>query len=1409
MQYTGDFTELTPTEAGIEALGQSLLDNSLLLNSRGLLRNIVERLHHRNVVTFADSELWDTIVPILADKMGLQHKIIPRSSPYYPRGILRVRYAGMKSKKLNSQPGELHVLINPGKIPPDLEDVPEALVEVVQKCVRNQSVEYWLRDFRLHIDRPDYPVWKVFMLLCRDSPPAMPRLEIIPRYMAGSKKTTSGRSPQLRLINDKYGILVLRCLDEKTTISEAIINQALLEYVQALHKAYPSDTDYPFQFGPGVWQPAEFLARALSALGWGDVKFEETALTSLVPTIPSNDVWQFTIHTPKHGPLNVPTIWYDKRLTRLLALVSACDVVKDHLEAAYKSGRLVPEEYRIFARYWDKSAPEVVPTDVVATAEPSLESYKVTINQEIVARMLETLRNLLHAGFQSTYNWTDSEEVGLQISRPGPRAVPRIGRLDRLLHRAYLERGARPADDTLHLPIRSEEMSSSIIQAIEDHDVTIITAATGSGKTTQVPQMILDEYIAAGNGSLCSIVCTQPRRVSAISVANRVASERQQPLGREVGYKVRFDQHPTEAGRGVTYMTSGYLSRLLEVDSLELLNQYSHVILDEVHARDVDTDLVLTHLKNHLGNRTFARARKMPKIILMSATINAGFFQTYFEELGSNAKVTTINVPGKMYAVEHKNLDHILSELQDSDPQHLSRLLADPDTGRYVKEQTDFTVNTSMVITDTDKASDAKNNDVTSTPRDLFVPISLIHLMLVRLLSASDTGDILVFMPGLGEIEALETLLLNDSLSQHKVSNLERFRIFKLHSALYQTNYDVFEEIPSGCRRIVLATNIAETSITLPGVRFVIDTGLSRQNTFDQVTQSGTFGLQWISKAEIVQRKGRAGRTQAGVYYGLYSQARYDAMSDAPTPEILRVSLDQLVLRCASSQSSQVPSTHWPQLPGIEDVQAGHVLLTTPSPPEMSYVAAAGRQLHYIHALAANGKPTPMGLVLSALPLTPTAAKTVLLGMIFRCFDSTLIAGAMREDSPLMYDPAGIGGTAERRRKLANGTDDDKWADTQAFFGYNEAIKQENWTAVNDIKAKLSIRHDAFCEYAQITEQTYDTIFSLLYLRDEDQGSQEDDQKQSPLFPTTPRALNINSTNADLVKALAFSTSGTRFACWKHKNWRAQLHSRVLPHPKSVNHNGSKRTILAQRLRRENGDLLSYATMRTIRKDKYPWLHDTSAITPMMAILFAESVSLVEGESAFLINGWVKYELIPSDSNQDVTRAAKIIWEYRKAVDRFMAYAMQMVSLEPHKIVKVQSGEVSIRDFNVFLQRKDHPIRKLIVDSVVEVLKIDSKDRKDRTIMRVLEDEGVEPDVVKELQEAGGLEEVIDFVLSRSKNSSSVVDILKRGKPMLTASVSDGSVTDVFVSPIARFERARGRGAKAVKRVFVERADEK
>lgn len=453
-------------------------------------------------------------------------------------------------------------------------------------------------------------------------------------------------------------------------------------------------------------------------------------------------------------------------------------------------------------------------------------------------------------------------------------------------------------------------MKDDVLKIINESPVSVVSGETGCGKSTQVPQYILDQYfgeLASHNDlSECrniqpvSIICTQPRRLTAIAIAERVANERCERVGNVIGYQIRLENKISAATR-LTFCTTGLLLRRLQSDPM--LEGISHIIVDEVHERSEESDFLLLILKELLTKRSNLR------VILMSATLNAAIFSDYFKG------TPVLDIPGRTFGVDQFFLEDILERTrfvmeQDS---KFARSLTKDEYHQLEQNLEDVLIaNASPPI----KLRDERLSLVEmyaryrsysrSVCKSLFqidpkkINSELIECVLRHIVDdASDwpqEGTILVFLPGLGEIQTVHEALSDSSVFSVQAN---RFIIVPLHSTL--TNEEqalVFKKAPAGKRKIVLTTNIAETSITIDDCVFVIDCGQMKEKRFDSNRNMESLDLTWVSRANAMQRKGRAGRVRPGICVHLYTRHRFTHhFLGQPIPEIQRVPLDQLLLR--------------------------------------------------------------------------------------------------------------------------------------------------------------------------------------------------------------------------------------------------------------------------------------------------------------------------------------------------------------------------------------------------------------------------------------------------------------------------------------------------------------------------------
>ncbi len=449
-----------------------------------------------------------------------------------------------------------------------------------------------------------------------------------------------------------------------------------------------------------------------------------------------------------------------------------------------------------------------------------------------------------------------------------------------------------------------------IARAIAEHPVVIVCGETGSGKTTQLPKIALELGRGLGAGGHGLIGHTQPRRLAAVTVARRIAQELGSPLGEHIGYKVRFADR-FQPGASVKLMTDGIL--LAETQSDPLLRAYDTLIIDEAHERSLNIDFLLGYIRNILPRRPDL------KVVITSATIDANRFAHHFEGVRGPAPV--IEVSGRLYPVEVRWQP---VGLDTSGKPGLDKSPAGAVQPRLQSQREE---------------------------RDLFAAIC----DAVDELWREGSGGILVFLPGEREIRAT-----TEALRKHHIETSRRgVDILPLYARLSQAEQDrVFES--GGARRVVLATNVAETSLTVPGIRYVIDAGTARVKRYSYRQKVEQLQVESISQAAANQRAGRCGRVANGICIRLYDEADFNARPRFTDPEILRSSLAAVILRMQALGLDSIEEFPFIDQPPRKAIADGYLLLT-----ELGAVDAQ-RQL------------TPLGRELARLPLDPRLGRMIL-----------------------------------------------------------------------------------------------------------------------------------------------------------------------------------------------------------------------------------------------------------------------------------------------------------------------------------------------------------------------------------------------------------------------------------------------
>ncbi|MBZ0095060.1 MAG: ATP-dependent RNA helicase HrpA, partial [Sulfuricella sp.] len=541
--------------------------------------------------------------------------------------------------------------------------------------------------------------------------------------------------------------------------------------------------------------------------------------------------------------------------------------------------------------------------------------------------------------------------------------------------------------ERLPVPTYPEELPVSgkradIAAAIAASQVVIVCGETGSGKTTQLPKICLE----LRRGAAGLIGHTQPRRIAARTVASRISQELKSPLGQVVGYKVRFSDH-TSPDSYIKLMTDGIL--LAETQNDRFLSAYDTIIIDEAHERSLNIDFLLGYLKQILPKRPDL------KVIVTSATIDAERFSNHFDG------APVIEVSGRLYPVEIRYRPPHLKQGTHAAP---SPLQGEGWGGGRKPADQNLNPHPSLPPA-RGKESDEEDTDLEEAILDA-----------VDEVTRTGSGDILIFLPG--EREIRDTA---EALRKHHPAGAEILPLFARLSAAEQER--VFK--PGGARRIVLATNVAETSLTVPGIRYVIDPGYARLLRYSYRSKVERLQVEKISQASANQRAGRCGRVMSGVCVRLYAEEDFNTRPAFTDPEIRRSNLAAVILRMKAL--------------GLADIEDFPFL----EPPDSRAIADGFKLLEELGAVDTQRTLTETGRQLAKFPIDPRIARMILAAKAENCLTEVLIiASALSvqdpRDRPMERQQA-----ADDKHRQFNDDNSDFLGYLKLWAFYDEALKHK------------------------------------------------------------------------------------------------------------------------------------------------------------------------------------------------------------------------------------------------------------------------------------------------------------------------------------------------------------------------------
>ncbi|XP_059476225.1 ATP-dependent DNA/RNA helicase DHX36 [Neocloeon triangulifer] len=770
--------------------------------------------------------------------------------------------------------------------------------------------------------------------------------------------------------------------------------------------------------------------------------------------------------------------------------------------------------------------------------------------------------------------------------------------------------------DRAKLP--AADKCDEILNAVQENQVIVISGETGCGKTTQVPQFILDDAIKKGQGSMCRIICTQPRRISAITIAQRVADERTESLGKSVGYQIRLENAIPRKKGCILFCTTGILLQFLQSDPN--LTHTSHIVIDEIHEQDILSDFILTIVRDLLPRRPDL------KVILMSATLNAESFSKYYH------RCPMVHIPGFTHPVTVYHLEDVLKmtnfkvQSKARDRPKWTNYTADGKERRRANDEYSELMGPFLRHLKSKGTYPDHVLDSLSLPESEEINFELMASLVQYICQTQPEGAILIFLPGWDQISKLHKMITESSFYSKS-----RFQVLPLHSQMPTVNQkEIFLRPPHGVRKIIIATNIAETSITINDVVYVIDCGKIKMKNYKVEENIQTLQPEWVSFANAKQRRGRAGRVQPGVCYHLFTQRREMTLASYPIPEMLRSRLEEVILQVKILQLGKVA-------PFLEKVM---------QPPNPIAIDHALELLKVISALDEDENLTPLGFHLAQLPMDPQLGKMILMAALFRCLDPVLsIAASLSFKEPFNL-PLGFEKKVDQLKfELSKGQKSDHLVLSEAMRLWEQA----------DTRGE----GNSFCRRNFLSLNTLNMLHRMKSHLAEHLQKMKFVSSSDPKDPD----FNIYSKNYALVKAVVSAGLYPNIAILnkvrkEKKLLKTATDRRVCLHPKSVNNFPSEfeSPLFVYHLK------LKSATV---------YLHDSTMVYPLPLLFFGSRLrqqpETTQNSTELAMD---QFEFQCSEGT------AKLLMELRKRLDSLLEFKIT----HPHIIEwrNSQSAEKSL-----------------------------------------------------------------------------------------------------------------------------------